>query len=180
MIWYGLFWFVLGLGLGGLIGVALPWEPLIHPWKVGHVEKVHPKHAAESSGETSRRVWSVVTALSLWLAVVAAGVGLYGAFFLAAPRAELRDYVACQAAYDTQLVEGIRERAEAFAETDEALDAIVEAVAEDGPDALRERRIRAALAHYRAVRAAQEATIRENPPPPLPEQVCGELPEDAR
>ncbi|MCF6376892.1 hypothetical protein L2K70_04690 [Nocardioides KLBMP 9356] len=84
-------------------------------------------------------------------------------------RAQSADFTSCTSTWQTDFATVYRARSDAAADTQEALDQLLEEVrAGDQTGFQRE------LRQYQRLRAQQVAERKANPLPALPEQVCGE------
>lgn len=107
--------------------------------------------------------------LNRWLLtlVLIVNAGLAG--FLIYQRADSAGFTRCTAEWQTDFVEAYRARADASADTQDALDDLLTAVERGDRDGFRTE-----LEQYQQLRHQQNTTRKAKPLPPLPERVCGE------
>lgn len=121
------------------------------------------------SGRTMRRTLSWIRDNVLTLAVVAAMVmnAALGVILIQG-RDDLHKFIGCIAQYEHDKDASTKVRSDAAADVSDAMDRVVNAVYRQ--DA---RKFKRAIRHYVTVRAAQEKSRAENPPPDPPSQICG-------
>lgn len=151
--------FVLALLVGFLTGVVFrdALDLLVNP------------HITDSGSTAMRRTAKWIRENVLTLAVVAAMVmnGVLGAVLIQG-RDDLRRFVGCVAQYEHDKDASTKVRSDAAAEVSAAMDEVVQAVyAQDS------QRFQSAIEAYVKVRAKQEKSRAENPPPEPPRQICG-------
>lgn len=155
--------FALALLVGFLTGVVFrdALDLLIDP--------PDPPTTTHSGSTAMRRTVKWIRENILTLAVVAAMImnGVLGAVLIQG-RDDLRQFVGCVAQYEHDKDASTKVRSDAAAEVSGAMDEVVQAVYAQDPD-----RFNAAISAYVKVRAKQEKSRAENPPPEPPKQICG-------
>lgn len=106
--------------------------------------------------------------LNRWLLTFVLVVNAGLAAFLIYQRAESEDFTHCTSEWQGEFAQAYSARSNSAADTQNALDHLLDAVAASDRD-----RFRAALDNYQKLRRDQVADRKANPLPELPEQACG-------
>lgn len=126
-------------------------------------------HEGETATETTaRHRFNGISALGIGLIGIAAALMVVGVLLIIGKNAT-ESYSRCTAEWQQQFGEAYVARVTASTEVSEAMDDIVQSVADDDKAAFD-----AAVQHYVKVREDQKQKQAENPLPPLPEALCGE------
>lgn len=144
---------ILGLIVGFLIGIAL--DDALDLYRASRKE--------DTMSPTRNHT------LNRWLLTVVLVVNAVLGGVLIYQRAESADFTRCTAEWQTDFAGAYKARSDAAAATQEALDELLDAVAEQDREAFRRE-----LADYQQVRRNYTATRKAKPLPALPERVCGE------
>lgn len=147
---------VLGLLVGFLCGIAL--DDAIDYLRTSRKE-IRMEALDKPARGDSWRTWLLVIAL-----IANGGT----AAVLIQARADTADFTRCTAQWQEDFFTAYSARTDANAETQDAIDRIVEAV-----NSPRQAGISAAVDNYVEVRKEQLAKRAANPLPPLPEEACG-------
>lgn len=107
--------------------------------------------------------------LNRWLLILVLVVNASLAAFLIYQRADSEGFTRCTSQWQTDFVKAYSSRSNAAADTQESLDALLDAVASSDRD-----KFAKALADYQDLRRDQIATRKAKPLPALPETVCGQ------
>lgn len=155
--------------LGMTLGASWPWLAFwLHiPFRSRRQEKFMP---------VSKRRIQVLTWLLILSMVFGFGTGLLQIVQRATISQNARavaDYQKCTSDYLAAFQDAYEARADASIVVTQALDGVIQAVAEEDAEAFT-----AAVKHYIEVREDQQRERRDNPLPPLPLQVCGPAPSD--
>lgn len=135
-------------------------EPTTSP--VDRTKKPETIRVVSGEAVVISRRWLLVVAIFLFLVTSVSLVGSWRTSI------ELREYVQCQADWNSFLSRALDARSGASVQAQAAMDQLVNAVSE----AKSGEEVRAALANYNAARANQIRTLNENPIPKPPDEIC--------
>lgn len=111
-------------------------------------------------------------AIGLFLVV---GISLIGGFYTnsrtTSTNQQLTKYVQCQADWNSFLSRALEARSGAASEAQAAMDQLVSAVSQAKSD----EEVRTALENYQAARTRQIQTLKDNPIPKPPDELCDDL-----
>jgi hypothetical protein len=152
--------------IGFLVGVVL--EDAYGLYRIARKDRPMPK-------PSGRQILGGVLVVAVVLQLLVGVLLIDARRDLSQSNREVDEYVSCTTGWQQDFAAAYRARIAVAEDTAAAMEEVVRSVAADNPE-----RFDAAVADYIAVRDEQITEQRRRPYPPLPDELCGPMPEESR